>query len=58
MKIEEYLSAMKKRCSRRKYIDRPVEPKYVQLRRDLSRGVSTKNTHLYLLLLYLRAHSG
>ncbi len=34
MKIEEYLSAMKKRCSRRKYIDRPVEPKYVQLLED------------------------
>ena len=28
------------------------------LRRDLSRGVSAKKTHLYLLLLYLRAHSG
>ena len=30
----------------------------VHMRRDLSRGVSAKKTHLYLLLLYLRAHSG
>ena len=30
MKIEEYLFAMKKRCSRRKYIDRPIDLKYVK----------------------------
>ena len=30
MKIEEYLSAMKKRCSRRKYTNRPIDSKYVQ----------------------------
>ena len=30
MEIKKYLSAMKKRCSRRKYIDRPIDLKYVK----------------------------
>jgi len=30
MEIEKYLSAIKKRCSRRKYIDRPIDSKYVK----------------------------
>ena len=30
MEIEKYLYAMKKRCSRRKYIDRPIESKRVE----------------------------
>ena len=34
MKIEEYLSAMKKRCSRRKYTNRPIDSKYVQQLED------------------------
>ena len=34
MKIEEYLSAMKKRCSRRKYINRTIDPKYVKQLED------------------------
>ena len=34
MKIEEYLSAMKKRCSRRRYINRPMDPKCVKQLED------------------------
>ena len=34
MKIEEYLSAIKKRCSRRKYTNRPIDSKYVQQLED------------------------
>ena len=34
MKIEEYLSAMKKRCSRRKYTNRPIDSKYVKQLED------------------------
>ena len=34
MKIEEYLFAMKKRCSRRKYINRTIDPKYVKQLED------------------------
>ena len=30
MEIEKYLSAIKKRCFRRKYIDRPIDLKYVK----------------------------
>ena len=30
MEIKKYLSAMKKRCSRRKYIDRPIDLKHVK----------------------------
>ena len=30
MEIEKYLSAIKKRCSRRKYIDRSIDSKYVK----------------------------
>ena len=35
MKIEEYLSAMKKRCSRRKYTNRPIDSKYVKQLEDI-----------------------
>ena len=34
MKIEEYLFAMKKRCSRRKYKDVPIDLKYVKQLED------------------------
>ena len=30
MEIEKYLSAIKKRCSRRKYTDKPIDSKYVK----------------------------
>ena len=35
MKIEEYLSAIKKRCSRRKYTNRPIDSKYVKQLEDI-----------------------
>ena len=35
MKIEEYLSAMKKRCSRRKYTNKPIDSKYVKQLEDI-----------------------
>ena len=34
MEIEKYLYAMKKRCSRRKYTNRPIDSKYVQQLED------------------------
>ena len=34
MEIKTYLSAMKKRCSRRKYTDRPIESKCLKQLED------------------------
>ena len=35
MKIEKYLSAMKKRCSCRKYTNKPIDSKYVKQLEDI-----------------------
>ena len=40
MEIKKYLSAMKKRCSRRKYIDRLIDLKYV---RELEDSIALYN---------------